>query len=75
MKYKVIQDTLMKKNQDGTYRYSTTYLSMFSSLMLAYGMSIYHFLTNGFDFKVFLMLLLTGMSHKVVNAIAEKLTL
>ena len=70
---KLIQDTLMKLNDDGTHRYSRTSLTMFSAWITCITMSIEDYVQHGMDYQVFLTLVAVSLGSKLSDALSQKL--
>lgn len=65
----LVNDTLKKKTEDGSLRWSRTSLIMFSSWISAISMAVYDYIQNGFDFKVFVVFVGTAISTKFADAL------
>ena len=69
---KLVQDTLMKLEND-KLRYSRTSLTMFSSWLLVVYMIIYDLYKEGFRYDVFVTMVGVALGTKVTDSISEKL--
>ena len=65
----IFRDTLKKKTEEGSTRWSRTSLTMFSSWIISISMAIADFIENGFDFKVFLVFVGAAISTKLADSI------
>lgn len=69
----IVKDTLKKKTEDGSIRWSRTSLTMFSAWVISIIMAIDHQLKNGFDYQVFLTFVCVAGGTKISDAISQKL--
>lgn len=69
----IINDTLKKKSEDGSKRWSRTSLSMLSAWVTALSMGIADYIQHGFNFEVFLVLVSAALSYKGVDGIVNRL--
>jgi len=69
----IINDTLKKKSEDGSKRWSRTSLSMLSAWVTALSMGIADYIQHGLNFEVFLVLVSAALSYKGVDGIVNRL--
>ena len=69
----IINDTLKKKSEEGSKRWSRTSLSMLSAWVTALSMGISDYIQHGFNFEVFLVLVSAALSYKGVDGIVNRL--
>jgi len=69
----IINDTLKKKTDDGTLRWSRTSLTMLTSWITTIGMAIEHYHKDGFDYQVFLVFAGIAISTKLADSIGQRI--
>ena len=69
----IINDTLKKKSEDGSKRWSRTSLSMLSAWVTSLSMGIADYIQHGLNFEVFLVLVSAALSYKGVDGIVNRL--
>ena len=69
---KIIQDTLMKYDND-VLRYSRTSLTMFSAWLIVVYMVIYDLYLEGFRYDVFLTMVGVALGTKITDSVSQKL--
>ena len=68
----LINDTL-KRDKNGTRRFSRTSLTMFSAWLIAISFAIFDFISNGLRYDVWIALLGVATVVKVADSAAKKL--
>lgn len=69
---KIIQDTLMKYDND-VLRYSRTSLTMFSAWLIVVYMVMYDLYLEGFRYDVFVTMVGVALGTKITDSVSQKL--
>ena len=69
----IINDTLKKKLEDGSTRWSRTSLTMFSAWVTATVMAIADYCKHGLRYDVWLALVAVALGSKISNSLSERL--
>jgi len=69
----IINDTLKKKLEDGSSRWSRTSLTMFSAWVIATVMAITDYCKHGLRYDVWLALVAVALGSKISNSLSERL--
>ena len=69
----IVEDTLKRKDQTGTLRWSATKLTMATAWFIALLSYVYDFIKNGFNFEAFLVLVGVALGSKVTDAWSKKI--
>jgi hypothetical protein len=70
----IIRDTLKKKTEEGTFRWSRTSLTMFTAWIVSISMATFDFFKSGFKYEVFVTFVAVAISSKASDALANRLT-
>jgi len=69
----IIKDTLKKKTDDGTLRWSRTSLTMLSAWIVVLSMAIVDYCKHGIRYDVWATLVCVALGSKLTDAISQKL--
>ncbi len=69
----IIDDTLKKKLEDGSTRWSRTSLTMFSAWIIATVMAVEDYCRHGIRYDVWIALVAVALGSKISNSLSERL--